>query len=499
MEKHTIPSLWRRATDCPILHTEAAKDCILPDSYPDIHRILYTGATVSPGRTVLGAGKLQTEGMLYCNVLFADEEGSLHGVRYAIDYAGQMPYSTEGEDSVLTADTTLDSVTARAVNPRKLAIRGKITVTPCLLCRCEDEPILAPELSSAKLEQKLQTVTCRQILSWGENGIEASEDLTLGQEPPISQIVWSDLQLDVTSCEAGEGEVRFGGTGQLHLFYLTPDSRVQYANIAFPIRSSLQGDAMDDDLCKVTLTPEEVTVVPSEDATGEARGVELDFNYSVAVTIARKLSCTRPVDCYSVEQPTETVSETAELFTEIGNLSREFSRNLEGEAAGMKSVSAAFTKLTVESKEKGEDGTTMHCAAQVTVIGTDGDGAPLSVSLAENFPVTMDVSDAGEPCFCRFQWTTPPAAVIDGEQIKVRLSGKLSGFVARSGEVSYVGSVIPATGDFPSAGDSITLCYPAPGETLWDIAKRYRIPQRAILSANDVPEGNLPTVLLIPH
>ena len=93
----------------------------------------------------------------------------------------------------------------------------------------------------------------------------------------------------------------------------------------------------------------------------------------------------------------------------------------------------------------------------------------------------------------------PPAAVIDGEQIKVRLSGKLSGFIARSGEVSYVGSVIPATGDLPSAGDSITLCYPAPGETLWDIAKRYRIPQRSILSANDIPEGNLPTVLLIPH
>ena len=130
MEKHTIPSLWRRATDCPILHPEAAKDCILPDSYPDIHKILYTSATVSPGRTYLSAGKLQTDGTLYTCVLFTDEEGKLYSVRFAIEYSGQMPFDAESEDTLLTADTVLDSVSARALNPRKLAIRGKLTVTP---------------------------------------------------------------------------------------------------------------------------------------------------------------------------------------------------------------------------------------------------------------------------------------------------------------------------------------------------------------------------------
>lgn len=499
MEKHTSPSLWRRAIDCPILHPEAAKDCILPDSYPDIHKILYTGATVSPGRTLLSAGKLQTEGMLYCNLLFADEEGKPHGVRFAIPYTGQMPYSTEDGEMVLSADTLLDSVTARAVNPRKLAIRGKMTVTPCLLCRCEDEPALAPALSAVKLEKKLQTVTCRQILSWGESGIEASEDLSLGQEPPISRIVWSDLQVEITSCEATEGEVRFGGSGTLSLFYLTPDQRVQYTDLSFPIRSSLQGDAAEGDLCKVVLTPEEVTVLPTEDATGEARGVELDFTYSIAVTVARKINCTRPVDCYSVEQPTETVSETVALLTDVAEFSREISRNLEGEASGMKTVTVVLPRISVDSREQTDAGMVLNCSAQVTVLGTDGEGAPTSLQLTENFPLPLDLPDGVEPCFCRFQWNAPPSAVIDGEQIKLRLGGKLVGFAATAGEVTYVGSVLPVDGELPSAGDSITLCYPAPDETLWDIAKRYRIPQSAILSANEIPEGNLPAVLLIPH
>ena len=31
------------------------------------------------------------------------------------------------------------------------------------------------------------------------------------------------------------------------------------------------------------------------------------------------------------------------------------------------------------------------------------------------------------------------------------------------------------------------LCYPAPGESLWSVAKRYRTPLRALASLNDLP------------
>lgn len=494
LEKYTTPSLWRRAEDCPILHPEAAKDCILPDSYPDIHRILYTGATVSPGRTICSAGKLQTEGVMHAQVLFADEEGKLHSVRFAIDYAGQMPCNAEDGESVLTADTVLDSVTARAQNPRKLAIRGRLTVTPCLFYRCPDEPTLAPELAEMSLEKKLRTVTCWQVKQWSESGVEASEDLSLGQEPPVSEIVWSDLQLEITSCGAVEGEVQFGGSGLLHLFYVTTDGRVQYANIAFPIRSSVPSEVPADALCSVKLIPEQVSVLPVEDAAGEARGVELDFTYSISVTAAWKVACTRPVDCYSLEAPTAACNETVEILSNVRELSKEFSRNVEGEASGLTAVTHALAEVSIDSREHSEEGTVLNCCAQITVIGTDGDGTPMSVQLTENFPLGPE---AWEPCFCRF--SAQPAAVIEGETLKVRLNGKLSGFAVESGTVSYVGSVVPATGELPSAGDTITLCYPAPGETLWDIAKRYRIPQSAILSANNVPEGVLPTVLLIPR
>lgn len=493
MEKHTNPSLWRWATDCPIVHSEASKDCILPDSYPDIRKILYTAADVTPGHTALVGGKLQTEGVLRCRVLFSDEEEQLHSVGFELDYSGQVPCNAEGDEPHLCCDSRLESISVRALNPRKLSLRGKVELTPMLFYQCPDEPELSPELSDISLEKKMQTVTCWRLSHWSESGIEAAEDLSLGQEPPIGELLHSDLQLETVSCNADEGEVSFSGNGLLHLFYTTAEGALQYANISFPFRSSIQEGAPDS-LCRVKLTPEQVSVVPTEDATGEARGVELDFTYSIDAAVAQRMICTCPIDCYSVEKATAVRQETLSLLCDLQTVSREFNRAPEADSEGMRQVLGCFGRVVADSREKGESGIILHCTAQVTLIGLDEEGNPMSVQLVENFPWEFE-----SEILCCENFAVTPSAVIEGDRIKVKLRGVCTGFSAKRGALAFARSIVPAEDRLHSAEDSMTLCYPAPGETLWDIAKRYRTTQSALLSANTIPEGTLPSVLLIPR
>lgn len=494
MDKQQNPSLWRWAGDCPILHPEASKDCILPDSYPDIHKILYTTASCIPGKVIMAGGKLQAEGILHTKVLFSDEEGNLHEVRFQIEYNGQMPYTAEEGTDCLWTQSNVDLVTARALNPRKLSIRGKLSVSPLLFYRCEQEPCLSPELANVTLEKKLRTVNAWQISGWSEQGIEAGEDLSLTHEAPIGRLIYNDLRLETLSCSAGEGEVRFSGNGILSLLYTTPEGALHFADLTFPIQSSVRGDVTSDSLCKVMLTPEMVSVVPTEDAAGEARGVELDFTYSLTVTTAKRMVATRPVDCYSVDAPTTVEEETVEVLCDLREIGREFSRNLEGDSEGMTELLRGYANVYVDSEERSEAGTLLHCSSQVTLLGKNAEGMPVSLQLVENFPIESETKT-----ICCSSFTAVPSAVIDGDRVKVRLQGRMNGFEATKGEFTYVGAVLPAEDDLRSRGDSLTLCYPSTGETLWDIAKRYRTTQSAILSANSIGEGELPAVLLIPR
>lgn len=494
MEKQQNTPLWRWAGDCPILRPEATKDSILPDSYPDIHKILYTTAECIPGKTILQGGKLQTDGLLRCKVLFSDEEGALYEANFQMEYNGQMPYPAGEGLECLTVKTDVESITARALNPRKLSLRSRLLVTPMLFYRCECRPRLAPELAEISLEKKLMSYTAWQISGFSEQGIEAGEDLSLAHEAPMGRLIYSDLSLQADSCIPGDGEVRFSGNGVLSLLYTTPEGAWRTADLTFPIQSSVRGDVTADSLCRVTLVPETLAVMPSEDATGEVKGVELDFSYSVGITVAKRIMTACPVDCYSVDAPVQAEEETVELLTDWRELNREYSLNIEGENEGLTDLLCSYGKVTVESREQTERGTLLHLAAQVNLVGKDGSGVPMSLQLVEHFTMETDAQQIVWESF-----TATPSILMDGDRVKVRLQGRMNAYAVKGERCSYVGAVLPMTEDLRSAGDSMTLCYPAPGETLWQIAKRYRTTERALLLANSLGEGELPAVLLVPR
>jgi LysM repeat protein len=46
---------------------------------------------------------------------------------------------------------------------------------------------------------------------------------------------------------------------------------------------------------------------------------------------------------------------------------------------------------------------------------------------------------------------------------------------------------------------SLVLCYPAPTDSLWDIAKKYSTTTAAIMEANSISAETTPAVVIIPR
>ena len=135
---------------------------------------------------------MQTDGLLRCKVLFSDEEGALYEENFQMEYNWQMPYPAGEGLECLTVKTDVESITARALNPRKLSLRSRLLVTPMLFYRCECRPRLAPELAEISLEKKLMSYTAWQISGFSEQGIEAGEDLSLAHEAPMGRLIYSE-------------------------------------------------------------------------------------------------------------------------------------------------------------------------------------------------------------------------------------------------------------------------------------------------------------------
>ncbi len=493
MEKMTQMPLWRRSDEKLQIHAECTKDFILPDSYPDIRKILYTAGTLCPGRCFAENGKLSCGGNLICKVLFSDENDEIHTVQFTMEYNGQTPIKDQAGEAAVTSDEVLQNVSARALNPRKLNLKGKIEVIPRIFYEIEAGPSISEDLPEDSLEKRCKVIPFWKLSQVREQSLEASEDLSLPGDAPVQEVIFANLNMGTASCEAVQGSIRFSGEATLELFYRSPDGGLHFTELPIPFHSSIDADVSSDAFCMVSLTPEQLSCVPSEDATGEAHGVELDFSYSVTAWIAVKAESSQVTDCYSVNCPTKLKEGRATVIQSFRKAQKQQRRMMSCPADGMKKCLKTFAKVYADSVEKNEGRMILHCMAEVTVLGTDENGKPMTLTLMEAFPWEIEEGDEVSVCF-----SASADPMTEAEEIKAALTVNAEIFLWQNGELNFVTDILPDLDQKCVSRSAVTLCYPLPGESIWDIAKRYRVPQSVLLAANTIGEGALPQVLLIP-
>ena len=93
----------------------------------------------------------------------------------------------------------------------------------------------------------------------------------------------------------------------------------------------------------------------------------------------------------------------------------------------------------------------------------------MAAETAEEDELTLTVWDA-------------EAAVITSDRIEVKYVMHMSAAGVRTAAATLVTDAAPV--DAPEPARGVALCFPRPGETLWDIAKRYRVPLDTVKSMN---------------
>lgn len=489
----TQMTIWRRAVDLQTIRTECSKDFILPDSYPDIRKILYTEGTLCPERSYIDNARFVSGGTLICKVLFSDENDELHTVAFTLEYSAASPCIEESGEAMVSAEESLAGVSTRALNPRKLGIKGKIDIIPRICYECDAGPQIAGEIDEASIEKRIKVLPYWQICRVSERSLEASEDLTLPSDASLQEIIYSHLRIGTPSCEALTGSIRFTGEAALELLYRTTDGTLRFVELPIPFHSSIDAAVTPDALCMVKLIPEALTCLPAEDATGEVHGIELDFSYSVIAWIAIPAECSAVTDCYSIATATTAEEGRVTLVDQLRKSAKQQRRMLSAPSEGLKKCMKSFAKVSVDSRERSEGKLILHCIAEVTVVGSDEQGAPKMLTMTEAFP--WELEEIEDVCVF-LNATADPVA--EAEEIKVTLTVNTELMGWRNKEASYVTALVPAHEQAKKKRIGMTLCYPLPGEDIWEIAKRYRLPQSVLLAANTVGEGALPQVLLIP-
>ena len=135
--KYESLNCWDLTFDKP-LRKEESQDCVVPDTLPDIDRVLCTLGGLNIRSKDISAGRLRLEANIPARIVFCDENGGVHSMELNIPVYISAEDESLGDGSLCCAELRLAALETRLLNPRKVLARAEIIAD--ISCYSRSEP-----------------------------------------------------------------------------------------------------------------------------------------------------------------------------------------------------------------------------------------------------------------------------------------------------------------------------------------------------------------------
>lgn len=497
--------------------TDLAAEFLLPDYQPEIKRLLRVRAIPLPVDQYVGGSAAELSGAVEFQALYAAEDSSLWCVTKREDYRLSCPFEAGdfdlSEGLVCDVKTEIGDVSGRVLAPRKLTARCRVHTAVRLFA---DRPVPGAEIADDETVERLtDTLSCSRVLLGKSAPLTLTDEIPLDSSAP-ARVIFASAEVFPTEVKAGPDTVACQGEVCLVLL-CAPERPPEGVPEGAPEETPALDGAADcrpaalsvfelrrkipfaveipvdgaTDACiatawgscpELTVTVEETRVLCDVTLVMNARAVcseEIVFTRGAYSTAA----LTEPVFC---ELPA-----TKRPPAKNGNRSLSAAKELSevGLRPGARVIASAADVSTLPP-ETSRGAYLLPGTLRVSVLAAmpDGDFATAEFDLPFRFEVPADEPLAPAASDSVF---TPVSvkATVDGGRLLVE--AELAAAPALS-----VAETVPAlaalrTGErlAPRAAD-LTICYPAPGETLWSVAARYHAPLLPLAEQNGLAAEN---------
>ncbi len=503
-----------------VVPSELSQDYILPDTYPDVKKLLRVSAKpVLISRYVSGK-RLEFSGAVDYTVIFsADAENG--EVIKCVHFAGEWNNALGELENLDNADIfispKLSSCSARLSNPRKLSIRTSVASDVKVMGNvCCDPVIESKNTPAAKLEKLTENVVSRRSSTFVPEPLRLSQDIELDpSSPAIDEIISCSVNMLVSETrphfESNGLTVSMKGNAFISCLYKAMGEAGTYRSLCrtIPISHTVRADECKDSfdgcqpdtfVAKIGAVPTEINAAVGEDSYGERRVLELDVTADMILQMFANHDTVLTLDAYSTRYDCECstedviITQSPRLFSQNFTVSESVQRESLGLPENILPIDLN-AELTPENVTVSGGKAVITGKADISCIYSNKNSyANMSATVPIKFE--MNVGDMETPYSYSVDTEVSDIRVrLDNERVYFDFEASMCLDVSKKCRHKAVRSV-KMLGESAKREDNgiLTVCYPAENETLWDISKRYGI-SRAELEAANQPESR---VLMIP-
>lgn len=487
-------------------------DYILPDYYPDIFRLVRCELTpVVTGYSIV-SDKLTYELRCGIRILYCSENGTLlQSVEQSQSFTKSVDIGRAGTSPEVTITPKTDHVNFRAVNKRRLDMRGAVSVRICVCGETSQEVISDAAGMNIQLRKKPVEYAAKRLSA--EKALHISEETELSPaQPDIINIV--NVRAVTESCEQKmiSGKILAKGEMNVNVLYScdSPEGgAVESMDFTLTYSQIVDMEGVDDTFeCSVVPSVVNCDVTAAADKDGDTRILHCEAEIRLVCKAVKTSVVMLVTDAFSTVYP--CVNTCSDISTELSpsHIHESFRHTAvlsDKENAPQTIYSMWCTPKNINS-HMDEDGKTLMISGMLTysMACRDSSGAIVIPDKDEAFeqriPIDIDKDKSTVRADITVNEVTYNITAEGGLSAVAEISADI--VVSSSSSINVVTDIsIDDTTRKKRDGDyAIKLYFGVENEDVWDIAKRYSTDVGAVIEENDIDGEKLDNsgMILIP-
>lgn len=476
-------------------------DIIVPDSKPDIQKILRAGGAVAIDEVKTTDGRVGFSGELKCNLIYQAKKSdrAVYSMPFSLPIEDFLNVEGAEKDDLVTLHTNLEHMDCRLINDRKVSVRAVVTVSVELMQR-KSYSVVQDVEADDRIQLKRGKIAVNRIVENKKDRFNVKEELSVPSgKPNILDVMECDISISDKELRAMDGKVLVKGTLMISTIYVgdTDDSTVETLEHEVPFSGFIEMDeAKDGMITQGTLEIDEqhVHVIPNDD--GEERTIDFDTTLKADIIVSQNEEQELLEDAYSPGEKME-IARQEMVYPEFicrnkNKSSVKETITIDGQYADMMQVSKIWGSVALDQVELTEDLLKAEGVVHLEIMYiAKNDEEPVEVvPVSIPFEQEIEVKGAKEDMSVDITATidTISFSMLSPREVEVRITLSFDVFVTKEVNGQIVTEMLcfdNGEEEFENVASAVIYVVQK-GDTLWEIAKRYNTTVEDLVLVNEL-------------
>lgn len=464
------------------LNADAGGEYILPDSMPDVKRIVHVFTYLKKAECYKEDRSASVEGAVMFDVVYCGDDDKLHLTAYESAFSAKTQANGDGDGLILTVGTP--DTSARLSNPRKFSVRCRIPLELSEYGTQDTEPYIEG-VEDGNMEYNIKTASSVLISDASETSIPYSADIVIPENlPEPDSIVNVYIIPRLPKTVPSDGTVNVSSTADVIVLYTSEDGGAYSYRTASDISADVECEGIRaDSCCTADITVYNKAFELAADGSGAMRKIELDFSYDVKVICRTNMTGEYTADAYSAAYESEVSVIAAEDKTAEPCHTAHYTVNGEipfQQKGRILMATAECENCTLEFSEGGA-----YCKGDLNIyMITDDNGELSGASAAMPFRISTDIAvdeNAGYELRCS---AGMPNVRAENNKLNADAEVYISIVETKTKPIGRVSVIKILDKSLQKSKSTFVLYRPDKSENRWDVAKKFGAPYEEFEKVN---------------